>query len=180
MRLLSEGEQKLQHWSHALETDGTARSTWTGVGGTTFNASDTKNGAASSRFGYSRNAASTSRGAGAESSNFDVTSMGTLGYNQTVSFNGGAGSVPKLNRTGFTNRLTLGDMGVGQGEEWEMGTKSSSSPGEKPEDFGESPTTSTMGGKAGETTVDLGSDSGDASSVELDNLPHTTINGRAL
>ena len=106
--------------------------------------------------------------------------MGTLGYNQTNSFNGGIGSAPSrgLNRTGFTNRLTLGDMG--EGEEWEMSAKSS--PGEKPENFADSPTTSTMGaGKVGESTVDLGSDKGDGSTFELNTLPtNMTINGRAL
>ncbi|ORX33951.1 hypothetical protein BD324DRAFT_637776 [Kockovaella imperatae] len=143
-----------------IDRETAQRSTWTGVGGTT-----TLNGAESkgpSRFGISRNAGVNSRHDGLDP-NFDITSMTTLRYGQ--SSYGGINRdpmVPSLNRTGFTNRLTLGDMGE---EEWEMDSKQSGSG--TPVKIADSPTSTST--RMGASTVDLVHD---GSTVEL--------NGRAM
>ncbi|RXK40984.1 hypothetical protein M231_01832 [Tremella mesenterica] len=109
----------------------TQNRSWTGVGGSTFGTNaDSKHKPSfgfrsgqtgSSAFTNSRNATSTfASDVGIQSSTFGGQSQG-----QTVSFGavgphgtGGRESTGK----GFTNRLTLGDMGT-QEEEWEMEVK---------------------------------------------------------
>ena len=94
--------------------------------------------------------------------------MSTLRYNQASSYTGFTNrerdpNAPNLNRTGFTNRLTLGDMGE---QEWEMSEKNSPTKEADNQLGPDSPTGSTS--KIGESTVDLGDgEKREESTVEL-------------
>ncbi|GFZ47803.1 hypothetical protein JCM24511_05550 [Saitozyma sp. JCM 24511] len=153
---------------------------WTGVGGSTYgNSSKHKSafggssrGAQSSAFTNSRNATTTFDSFGVTSSNF-----GGASQNQSVSFG------PVLDREtrgvnrGFTNRLTLGDMG--EAEEWEMEVKDgASSVGADKKDVevneeegGVSPTASTsrMGN---ESEVELGGSTVHLTKLDKGDGPH--------
>ena len=140
--------------------------TWTGLGGTTFAATDSKN--SGSRFGFKSKGQTDTF-----DSNFDITSTNTLGYSSGGAYGPGGVNRPSplllgrrepgtvgINRGGnggFTNRLTLGEIDAT--EQWEMDVKS---PGDSPASdmYPEAgPSTASSSGsmnKRGLSTADLG------------------------